>query len=196
MLGASWQGHSARRVVKGAYGHTESAVQPIVRLTLVGILLMLLTGCASIRSLPQTVSDVDFSSDIEGKTGWSRYEQVYTFREKEVASVYEAAKAGLADAGFALRKGSLSQGVVFGEHGITLHDWNVVVGIYLKPVAPGVKAKIIVQGSKDTGFSGDVTGDNWSGKIIKGMRGYLRERRLEKESSPVRPSEKGTTTCP
>ncbi len=32
---------------------------------------------------------------------------------------------------------------------------------------------MIVEGSKDIGFSGDVTSDGWTGKILKGMRDYL-----------------------
>jgi hypothetical protein len=32
---------------------------------------------------------------------------------------------------------------------------------------------VIVEGSKDIGFSGDVTSDGWTGKILKGMRDYL-----------------------
>ncbi len=61
-----------------------------------------------------------------------------------------------------------------GEHGITLHDWNVIAGIYLKGEDKTVRVLVIAEGSKDFGFSGDVTGDGWTGKIIDGIRQYLR----------------------
>ena len=64
-------------------------------------------------------------------------------------------------------------GVVFGEHGITLHDWNVIAGIYFKETQDGIIVAVIAEGSKDTGFSGDATGDAWTGKILNAMRDYL-----------------------
>ena len=37
--------------------------------------------------------------------------------------------------------------------------------------------KVVVEGSKDTGFSGDVTGDSWAGKILIAMREYLNQNK-------------------
>ena len=37
------------------------------------------------------------------------------------------------------------------------------------------KVKVIVEGSKDLGFSGDVTSDGWTGKILKEMTQYLND---------------------
>lgn len=125
-------------------------------------------------SLPQRAAEIDFGSRVEGKTGWSEYQQFYTFKNHAVDEVYEAAKAGLAHAGFALVKADFSNRTVIGRHGITLHDWNVVAGIYMDEDGQDTGVKIIVEGSKDIGFSGDVTGDNWTGKIIEGMRAYIR----------------------
>lgn len=34
---------------------------------------------------------------------------------------------------------------------------------------------VIVEGSKDIGFSGDVTSGGWGGEILKGMREYLNQ---------------------
>ncbi len=60
-----------------------------------------------------------------------------------------------------------------GKHGITLHDWNIVAGIYYKRAGQGIEVLVQVEGSKDTGFSGDVTGDGWTGKILNAMRARL-----------------------
>ena len=109
----------------------------------------------------------------EGKTGWSQYKQVETFRGYKKDRIYAAAKAGLGAAGFALREADMSAGRVVGEHGITLHDWNIIAGVYFRESGMNTDVAIVIEGSKDTGFSGDVTGDGWSGKIIKEMYNYL-----------------------
>jgi hypothetical protein len=86
---------------------------------------------------------------------------------------FDAAKAGLSDAGFALRKADFAARTVIGAHGMTAHDWNVVAGVYLREVQEGVQAKVHVKGSKDIGFSGDPTSGAWTGQILKGMRKYI-----------------------
>jgi hypothetical protein len=134
----------------------------------------LFSSCASVSMLPKSASEVNFDS-AEGKTGWSKYEHVETFRNRTPSQVYDAAKIGLGDAGFSLRSANKSAGVVIGEHGMTMHDWNVIAGVYFKPFNGGTKAKVIVEGSKDIGFSGDVTSDGWTGKILKGIRQSLNE---------------------
>lgn len=135
---------------------------------------MNLTGCATVSMLPRSASEVDFESR-EGKTGWSKYEHVETFKNRTPSQIYDAAKIGLGDAGFSLRRADLPAGVVIGEHGMTAHDWNIIAGVYFKPVSQGTKVKVIVEGSKDLGFSGDVTSDGWTGKILKGLRQSLNE---------------------
>lgn len=133
------------------------------------------TGCATVSLLPTEASKVDFDG-VEGKTGWSQYQQVETFRGYTVDQVYDAAKVGLGNAGFSLRTADKDKGVVIGEHGITMEDWNIISGVYMKPdEGNNVKVKIITEGSKDIGFSGDVTSDGWAGKILKGMREYLND---------------------
>lgn len=144
------------------------------KLLLAGIGFSLLSGCATIGMLPQDASSVDFNG-AEGKTGWSQYQQVETFKGYSTDQVYDAAKVGLGNAGFSLRVADKSKGVVIGEHGMTAHDWNILTGVYFKPVQNGTQVKIITEGSKDIGFSGDVTSDGWSGKILKGMREYLND---------------------
>lgn len=62
-----------------------------------------------------------------------------------------------------------------GEHGMTAHDWNVIGGVYFRERDQDTQVKVIVEGSKDIGFSGDVTSDGWTGKILKGLRDYLND---------------------
>lgn len=130
------------------------------------------SGCASVGTLPKNSSEVDFDG-VEGKTGWSQYQHIENFKNTTVDNVYDAAKIGLGNAGFSLRKADKSMGYVLGEHGMTAHDWNVIAGVYFKKYENDVKVKMIVEGSKDIGFSGDATSDGWTGKILKGMREYL-----------------------
>ena len=144
------------------------------KLLLTGVGFSLLSGCATIGMLPHDASNVDFNS-LEGKTGWSQYQQVEIFKGYNTDQVYDAAKVGLGNAGFSLRVADKSKGVVIGEHGMTAHDWNILTGVYFKSVKDGTQVKIITEGSKDIGFSGDVTSDGWAGKILKGMREYLND---------------------
>lgn len=136
--------------------------------------ILFLQGCATVGMVPHDVSQVDFDS-AEGKTGWSQYQHVETFRGFSEDQIYEAAKVGLGNAGFSLRKADKSKGFVIGEHGMTLHDWNVIAAVYFKEFDDATKIKVIVEGSKDIGFSGDVTSDGWTGKILKELRQYLND---------------------
>ena len=125
--------------------------------------------------LPSSAAEVDFAAP-EGKTGWSEYQHVETFHGYNSDQVYEAAKVGLGEAGFSLRIADKSKGMVVGEHGMTMHDWNVIAGVYFKDQTDNaVVVKVIVEGSKDLGFSGDVTSDGWTGKILGGLRSYLND---------------------
>ncbi|MDN7129846.1 hypothetical protein J6I92_08175 [Pseudidiomarina sp. 1APR75-15] len=136
---------------------------------------LMLSGCATIGMMPADTSEVDFDS-TEGKTGWSQYQHGETFHDYNIDQVYEAAKVGLGNAGFSLRRADKSKGVVIGEHGMTAHDWNVIAGVYFKEQSQdNTQVRVIVEGSKDIGFSGDVTSDGWSGKILSGMRSYLND---------------------
>jgi hypothetical protein len=149
------------------------------------IICVFLTGCASVSMLPESASEVDFSAD-EGKVGWSKYAHTENFRGYTPEQIYDSAKAGLGAAGFSLRQASLAGGYAKGEHGMTAHDWNIIAGVYFRENVDGTKVKVIIEGSKDIGFSGDVTSDGWSGKILVAMRNYLNATntsilRVEKE---------------
>ncbi|CAB0151827.1 hypothetical protein PSI9734_02187 [Pseudidiomarina piscicola] len=139
------------------------------------ISLVMLNGCATIGMMPTDASEVDFDA-VEGKTGWSEYQHAETFYGYSPEQVYEAAKVGLGNAGFSLRKVDKIKGVVIGEHGMTAHDWNVLAGVYFRSLnGKDTQVRVLVEGSKDIGFSGDVTSDGWSGKILSGLRTYLND---------------------
>jgi hypothetical protein len=145
----------------------------LVKGLFVATVLVLASGCASVSSLPQSADEAGFDSGVEGKTGWSEYQEVTTFPGVSLRVAFDAAKAGLSDAGFALRKADFDRRMVIGAHGMTAHDWNVVAGVYLREVPEGVQAKVTVEGSKDLGFSGDATSGAWTGQVLKGMRKYI-----------------------
>lgn len=134
----------------------------------------LLQACATVDMMPKSAQEIDFYG-VEGKTGWSQYKHVENFRGYTKEQIYDAAKVGLGNAGFSLRKADFSKGLVIGEHGMTMHDWNVIAGVYFINEDSNTKVAIIAEGSKDIGFSGDVTSDGWTGKILKGMREYLND---------------------
>lgn len=145
-----------------------------MRTILAVVMLVFFTGCASVNMLPKSASEVNFHAP-EGKTGWSKYEHIEYFRGYDSGQIYQAAKVGLGDAGFSLRSADMSKGFVIGEHGMTMHDWNVIAGVYFREEGDATLVKVIVEGSKDIGFSGDVTSDGWTGKILKGMRESLND---------------------
>ena len=69
---------------------------------------------------------------------------------------------------------------------MTAHDWNIIAGVYFFEYVEGTKVKVIIEGPKDLGFSGEVTSGGWSGEILIAMRHYLNATntsilRIEKE---------------
>ena len=138
------------------------------------VVLALASGCASTAMLPRSAAHADFGPTPEGKRGWSSYRETARFEGVTVSQVYEAAKAGLASADFALRRADPVNGIVTGAHGMTAHDWNVVAGVYFKEEPGAVAVVVLVEGSKDLGFSGDATGGGWTGRILQGMRARLK----------------------
>jgi S1-C subfamily serine protease len=144
-----------------------------INLRLLILLVLFSSGCASLSMLPQSSSEVNFSANIQGKTGWSKYEGVTFYKGVDEKTCYLAAKAGLAHANFQIKEENFEKRFVFGEHGITAYDWNVVAGAYIKPEDKGCLAKLVVEGSKDLGSRGDSTGSNWTQDIFQGMRQYL-----------------------
>ena len=142
---------------------------------LVIILFSLLTsGCASINSLPQSSENVSFELKEEGRTGWSEYQDSMFFNGVDKRTAYLAAKSGLADAGFTIKKANFDTLSIIGEHGITAYDWNIVAGAYVKEEpSKGSWIKVIVEGSKDVGFWGDMTASSWAQDILKGARNYI-----------------------
>lgn len=145
----------------------------MLRTLLPTIIGLALCGCVSINSLPKSAAEVDFDPDREGRTGWSKYEETVVFKSVDRRTAYLAAKSGLADAGFTIKRADFARGMVAGEHGMTANDWNIVAGVYVQEREEGTAVKVLVQGSKDVGFQGDMTAQSWPQKILKGMREYV-----------------------
>lgn len=141
---------------------------------LVALATMLFAGCVSIGSLPQSATEANFNPAQEGRTGWSKYEEVFVLKGTDIRTTYLAAKAGLSDAGFTIKRASSEKLFAIGEHGITPYDWNVVAGVYVKELpGEGCAVKVQVSGSKDFGLWGDMTAKSWPQEIFKGMRKYI-----------------------
>lgn len=102
--------------------------------------------------MPQSASEVDFDRNEEGKTGWAEWQDTLHVKSIDRRTAYQAAKSGLADAGFTLKRASFEDGFAIGEHGMTAYDWNIVSGIYIKEDDSGYLFRAIVEGSKDIGF--------------------------------------------
>lgn len=145
------------------------------RLVYFVLLGVLLSSCISINSLPQSASEIDFDSTKEGRTGWSQYEEVFFLKGVDTRTAYLAAKAGLANADFTINKADYSKLFAIGEHGMTKYDWNIVAGVYIRKdeARKGAEVKILVKGSKDLGFWGDMTATSWPQNIFQGMCNYI-----------------------
>jgi hypothetical protein len=141
--------------------------------TLCVVTACITSGCASTSMLPKSAAEADFDSGVEGKTGWSKYQETARFDGITTEQAFNAAKIGLGAADFALVSANRDLGVVMGQHGMTMHDWNIVAGVYFRERMGGCDVKVIAEGSKDIGFSGDATSGGWTGRILNGMRSAL-----------------------
>ncbi len=127
------------------------------------------------NSLPQSSDEVSFEMSEEGRTGWSEYQDAMFFNGVDKRTAYLAAKSGLADAGFTIKRASYERLFTIGEHGITAYDWNIIAGAYVKEEpSKGSWIKVIVEGSKDIGFWGDMTASSWAQDILRGAREYIK----------------------
>jgi hypothetical protein len=134
--------------------------------------ILLISGCSSINSLPQSASEISFDG-AEGKTGWSEWQEELFIKDIDVRTAYMASKYGMSHAGFTIKRANFSDRMVLGEHGITAYDWNVVAGVYVMEQSDGCSIKVIVEGSKDIGFWGDMTAKSWPQEIFEGIRNYI-----------------------
>lgn len=134
------------------------------------------SGCASISELPQSTSEVNFDSLDAGKAGMWKYEDSMRFVGVDKRTAFLAAKEGLIRSGFVVKKARYDEGTVFGYHGITAHDWNIVAGVYIKEFQNETAVKVITNTSKDfslVGNLGDTTSGSWPQMILSGMQDYI-----------------------
>ena len=145
-----------------------------------GTLLIFLTclnsGCATLSELPQSTKDVNFESKNCGRTAMWTYEDSAYFKNIDREMAFLAAKHGLSESGFVIRKTSYEDGYLLGYHDLTAHDWNVVAGVYLKQAGEQTAVKVIAKTSKDfslIGNIGDTTSGSWPQMILSAMQDYI-----------------------
>lgn len=152
------------------------------------LLILVLSGCATISSLPQNTSNVDFNSLNTGRTAMWTYEDTTFFQNMDKEMVFLAAKHGLSVNGFIIRRASFEDGVLLGYHDITTHDWNIVAGVYIKQFDDKTAVKVIAKTSKDfslVGNIGDTTSASWPQLIISAMQDYVVKESLT-SNKPVK----------
>ena len=106
-----------------------------------------LLGCASVVELPYTARQVDFENVNRGLTVWS-YDDCVTFKGPDRKSVYLAAQYGLTRTNFRIEHVDYENNAIFGEHGRTPNEWNMVAGVYLQERPGEIAVKIIIRTSK------------------------------------------------
>ncbi|WP_319466998.1 hypothetical protein [uncultured Pseudodesulfovibrio sp.] len=154
-------------------------MKKLLTLLVFALTVSTMSGCASMSMLPNTSTEAEQKTLAEGDTGWASYREISRFSDTTSDELIEAAKYGLGYSKFALTKVDKINGVVFGEHGMTLHDWNIIAAVYIIDKKDWFKVIVAAEGSKDIGFSGDATGGGWTGQILIGMREYLDKYRIK-----------------
>jgi hypothetical protein len=115
------------------------------------------TSCASVSNLPPSASAVDWTAQV-GDTGWAAYEDQFSVSAESSSAIYHAARSALATHGFVFKRGDVTEGFAIGEHGATLTDWNTLAAFYFRPSTEETSrfdVRLIIDGSKDLGFTGD-----------------------------------------
>ena len=141
-------------------------MQPIL-LSLV--LVFACTGCATRWSLPDSAAEVDFEGPM-GKTGWAQYERTEFYPGATPERLRQELIQGLAQMRFEILQDDPSASMLIGEHGATLYDWNILMGVYWKRHKDGVLVRYHVEASKDIGFLGDKTQRDWITELHGRMR--------------------------
>lgn len=134
--------------------------------------LLLLVGCATQSSLPDSVADVDFGGPA-GKVGWAQYERTEFYQGISPQRFRELAAQSLRQGKFVVLRDDPSAGCVQGEHGATRFDWNIVAGIYYRQEKGGVRARFVIEASKDIGIFGDKTDRDWISELNGRIRVHL-----------------------
>jgi hypothetical protein len=134
----------------------------------------LLGGCASTSMLPQTNTFMALDDD-QGNLEMGCYKETVVFNNANKAQVIEAIKAGFKKEGFKPTLVNDAEGIVFGEHGMTLHNLNIIAGLYIEEIGRDARVVIVVRSSKKISFSKESTDAAWSGRILQGMRDYLNQ---------------------
>lgn len=136
------------------------------------LLAFALVGCASRSSLPDGVAEVDFNAPA-GKVGWAQYERTEFYQGITIQRFRELAAQSLRQGNFEVLRDDPLAGCVQGEHGATRFDWNVMAGIYYRQEKGGVRARFVIEASKDIGIFGDKTDRDWITELNGRIRVHL-----------------------
>lgn len=136
---------------------------------LLSVVALMFIGCASLSDVPQNSSS-GFSGS-EGVGGNKKQIGEYLFEGISKRKAFDVAKLALADAEFTVKSADFNDGSIIAEHGMTMWDWNIMAGVYLKEVKGGTLVRVVSQPSKELDFG--TTNSEWPQKIFKKMRKYL-----------------------
>jgi hypothetical protein len=134
-----------------------------------------LLGCATTASLPQAPSEVVLNPSRFEQGYWPRYTASATIERATVTELFALAKAALTSNRFTVAREDPVQGVVMGEHGMTLMYWNVMAGIYLTQNGNDVLVQVVTVGSKDIGFV-ELAPSDFPAKILNSLTTLARAR--------------------
>jgi hypothetical protein len=126
-------------------------------------------GCTSTSTLPQSISEMDFSNDGGGLVDVGRYVGVIALEGVSVEKAIESSLDSLSSCGFYDISQDANEPIVFAVHPSTAYHFNMVVGLYFKPNMEETLLKVIVQASTPLSFPG-TTGT----RIYDSMRIYKR----------------------
>lgn len=178
-LSEDWWAHTQNcvmfRFVCGEFAPKGGTKQMDLNKRLIAYLLFVttlaLSACASVQSMPQTADQVVWDAAI-GDTGWAEWQEELVIEDTNSEEMFRSARIALGESSFSFERGSAATGTAIGQRGMTAHDWNVIAGVYFRPLADNegdFQVRILVEGSKDIGFSGDATSAPWAQMIANSL---------------------------
>lgn len=126
---------------------------------LAAVLLAALCGCANIarvESLPRAAADVRFDDIAKAGArqdgGWNLqtdYEHYFEVDGTAVDSVHAAVLEALKRSRYTVVRDDKAAGVVQGERGLTMGEWNAVAGVYWRQAAGLVQVYVRTEITQD-----------------------------------------------
>lgn len=150
--------------------------------SLIALILLPLSGCAPVNTLPRSAAEANFDASVGGRTGWTEFEYVYMLYDVDMPLAFLAALSGLDDAGFKVTESSLDKRYAIGKYHSGLSIWPASAGIYLKSLPknlcysniPCIAVKIQIEGGKEEGtWKWDKGARSWPQQIFDGMNKFI-----------------------